>query len=90
METLKPTGILIKCMMNKDIDKENLKEYKEACESQLGNVLSSPIGTGDYSLPSAEEVDETVFMEDEIETTNDLLDLFEDDDDVMKDFFGIK
>lgn len=53
-------------------------------------MLSSPIGTGDYSLPSAEEVDETVFMEDEIETTNDLLDLFEDDDDVMKDFFGIK
>lgn len=90
METLKPTGILIKCMMNKDIDKENLKEYKEACESQLDKVLSSPIGTGDYSLPSAEEVDETVFMEDEIETTNDLLDLFEDDDDVMKDFFGIK
>ncbi len=90
METLKPTGILIKCMMNKDIYIEGLNEYKEACESQLDNVLSSPIGTADYSLPSAEEVDETVFMEDEIEATNDLIDLFEDDDDVMKNFFGIK
>ncbi len=71
-------------------EKDNIKEYLNACESQLDNVLSSPIGTGDYSLPSADEVDETVFMEDEIEATNDLLDLFEDDDDVMKDFFGIK
>ncbi len=71
-------------------EKDNIKEYLNACESQLDNVLSSPIGTGDYSLPSADEVDETVFMEDEIEATNDLLDLFEDDDDIMKDFFGIK
>lgn len=71
-------------------EKDNINEYLNACESQLDNVLSSPIGTGDYSLPSADEVDETVFMEDEIEATNDLLDLFEDDDDVMKDFFGIK
>lgn len=71
-------------------EKDNIKEYLDACESQLNNVLSSPIGTGDYSLPSAAEVDETVFMEDEIEATNDLLDLFEDDDDFMKDFFGIK
>ena len=71
-------------------EKDNIKEYLNACESQLDNVLSSPIGTGDYSLPSADEVDETVFMEDEIEATNDLLDLFEDDDDVMKDFFRIK
>jgi len=71
-------------------EKDNIKEYLDACKSQLDNVLSSPIGTGDYSLPSAEDVDETVFMEDEIEATNDLLDLFEDDDDVMKDFFGIK
>lgn len=71
-------------------EKDNIKEYLNACESQLDNVLSSPIGTGDYSLPSADEVDETVFMDDEIEATNDLLDLFEDDDDVMKDFFGIK
>lgn len=71
-------------------EKDNIKEYLNACESQLDNVLSSPIGTGDYSLPSADEVDETVFMEDEIEATNDLLDLFEDDDNVVKDFFGIK
>ena len=71
-------------------EKDNSKEYLNACESQLDNVLSSPIGTGDYSLPSADEVDETVFMEDEIEATNDLLDLFEDDDNVVKDFFGIK
>ena len=71
-------------------EKDNIKEYLNACESQLDNVLSSPIGTGDYSLPSAGEVDETVFMEDEIEATNDLLDLFEDDDNVVKDFFGIK
>ena len=69
-------------------EKDNIKEYLNACESQLNNVLSSPIGTGDYSLPSADEVDETVFMEDEIEATNDLLDLFEDDDNVVKDFFG--
>lgn len=71
-------------------EKDDIKEYLNACESQLDNVLSSPIGTGDYSLPSADEVDETVFMEDEIEATNDLLDLFEDDDNVVKDFFGIK
>lgn len=47
-ETLKLTGILIKYMMNKDIDKEDLEEYLEARESQLNNVLSTPIGTGDF------------------------------------------
>lgn len=72
------------------MEREYLEENLEARISQLNNVLSSPVGTRGYSLPSAEEVDETVFMEDEIEATNDLLDLFEDDDDVMKDFFGIK
>ncbi len=54
-------------MMNKDLDKEDLEEYLEARESQLNNVLSSPIGTGDYSMPSAEEVNETIFLEDKIE-----------------------
>ena len=38
-ETLKLTGILIKYMMNKDLDKEDLEEYLEARESQLNNVL---------------------------------------------------
>lgn len=89
-ETLKLTGILIKYMMNKDLDKEDLEEYLEARESQLNNVLSSPIGTGDYSMPSAEEVNETIFLEDEIESTKDLLDLFDDEDEVMKKFLGIK
>lgn len=87
-ETLKLTGILIKYMMNKDINKENLEEYLEARESQLNNVLSSLIETGDYSMPLAEEVNETIFLEDEIESTKDLLDLF--DDEVMKKFLGIK
>ena len=67
-----------------------LQEYLEARESQLNNVLSSPIGTRDYSMPSAEEVNETIFLEDEIESTKDLLDFFDDEDEVMKDFFGIK
>ena len=76
--------------MNKDLDKEDLEEYLEARESQLNNVLSSPIWTGDYSMPSAEEVNETIFLEDEIESTKDLLDLFDDEDEVMKKFLGIK
>ena len=62
------------------MDKEELEEYLEARESQLNNVLSSPIGTGDYSMPSAEQIDETIFLEDEIENTKSLLDLFEDED----------
>ena len=78
-ETLKLTGILIKYMMNKDLDKEDLEEYLEARESQLNNVLSSP-----------KEVNETIFLEDEIESTKDLLDLFDDEDEVMKKFLGIK
>lgn len=78
-------------MMNKDIDKEELEEYLEARESQLNNVLSSPIGTGDYSMASTDEVTETIFCEDEIEDTKDLLELLDDEEDnVMKDFFGFK
>lgn len=52
-----------------DMDKEELDDYLEARESQLNNVLSSPIGTDDYSMPSAEQIDETIYLEDEIETT---------------------
>lgn len=78
-------------MMNKDIDKEELEEYLEARETQLNNVLSSPIRTGDYSLPSSDLVNEAIFCEDEIEDTKDMLDLLDDEeDDVMKDFFGLK
>lgn len=78
-------------MEKKDIERAELEEYLEARESQLNNVLSSPIGTGDYSMPSADEVNEAIFCEDEIESTKDLLDLFDDEeDDVMKEFFGIK
>ena len=70
---------------------KELEEYLGARETQLNNVLSSPIGTGDYSMPSTDEVDETIFCEDEIEDTKELLDLLDDEDDnVMKDFFGIK
>lgn len=77
--------------MNKNnSEKEELEEYLEARESQLNNVLSSPIGTGDYSMPSAEQIDETIFLEDEIENTKCLLDLFDDEDEVMKKFLGIK
>lgn len=77
-------------MEKKDLERMELKEYLEARESQLNNVLSSPIGTGDYSMPSTEEVNETIFCEDEIESTKDLLDLFDDEDEVMKKFLGIK
>lgn len=77
-------------MNENNLDKEDFEEYLEARESQLNNVLSSPIGTGDYSMPSAGEVNETIFLEDEIESTKDLLDLFDDEDEVMKKFLGIK
>lgn len=78
-------------MEKNDMEQEELEEYLEARESQLNNVLSSPIGTGDYSLPSSDEANEAIFCEDEIEDTKDLLDLLDDeDDDVMKEFFGIK
>lgn len=72
------------------MEREDLEEYQEACESQLNNVLSSPIGTGDYSMPTAEEIDETIFLEDEIEFTKDQLDLFDDEDEIMNIFLGIK
>lgn len=73
------------------MERAELEEYLGARESQLNNVLSSPIGTGDYSLPSSDEVNETIFCEDEIEETKDLLDLFDNDEDnVMKEFLGIK
>lgn len=71
-------------------DKEDLEDYLEARESQLNNVLSSPISTGDYSMPSADEINETIFLEDEIENTKSLLELFDDEDEVMKKFLGIK
>lgn len=78
-------------MEKKDIERMELQEYLEARESQLNNVLSSPIGTGDYYMPSSDEVNETIFCEDEIEDTKDLLDILDDEEDnVMKDFFGIK
>lgn len=70
---------------------KDLEEYLDARESQLNNVLSSPIGTDDYSMPSADEVNATIFCEDEIEDTKDLLDLLDDEeDDVMKNFFDLK
>ncbi|WP_290460926.1 MULTISPECIES: hypothetical protein [Bacteroidales] len=75
--------------MNRKIEREDLEEYLEARESQLNNVLSSPIGTGDYSMPSTEEIDDTIFLEDEIENTKSLLDLFDDEDEVMMKFLGI-
>lgn len=77
-------------MGKKDLEGMELEEYLEARESQLNNVLSSPIGTGDYSMPSTEEMNETILLEDEIESIKDLLDLFDDDDEVMKKFLGIK
>lgn len=78
-------------MEKKDIERMELQEYLEARESQLNNVLSSPIGTGDYYMPSSDEVNETIFCEDEIEDTKDLLDILDDEENnVMKDFFGIK
>lgn len=78
-------------MKGKAIEREELEEYIKAQESQLDNVLSSPIGTSDYSLPSDNELNETIFLEDEIETAKDFLDLLDDDDDeVLKNFFGIK
>ena len=69
-----------------DMERDDLEEYLEARESQLNNVLSSPIGTGDYSMPSAEQIDETIFLEDEIENTKSLLDIFEDEDEVIRNF----
>lgn len=75
--------------MNRKIEREDLEEYLEARESQLNNVLSSPIGTGDNSMPSTEEIDDTIFLEDEIENTKSLLDLFDDEDEVMMKFLGI-
>lgn len=78
-------------MEKKDIERLKLEEYLEARETQLNNILSSPIGTGDYSLPSSDEVNEAIFCEDEIEDAKDLLDLLDDEEDnVMKDFFGLK
>lgn len=41
-------------------------------------------------MPSIEEVDETIFLEDEIESTKELLDIFYDEDDEVKKYFGIK
>ena len=40
-------------------------------------------------MPSAEEIDETIFLKDEIENTKSLLDLFDDEDEIIKKFFGI-
>ena len=68
------------------MERDDLEEYLEARESQLNNVLSSPIGTGDYSVPSAEQIDETIFLDDEIENTKSLLDIFEDEDEVIRNF----
>ncbi|GEM_PF-5486242 len=73
-----------------EISKKDIEEYLDARESQLNNVLSSPIGTKDYSMPSIEEIDATIFLENEIETTENMLDILEDDDIIMKQFFGIK
>lgn len=49
-----------------------------------------PIGTGDYSLPSDKELYETIFLEDEIETIEDFLDIVEDEDIIVKKFFETK
>lgn len=73
-----------------NLGREVFEEYIGASESQLNNVLSSPIDSGGYSMPSIEEVDETIFLEDEIESTKELLDIFYDEDDEVKKYFGIK
>lgn len=52
-------------------------------------MLSFPIGSGDYSMPSNYEVDETILMEDEIESIKDLLDLSDDKEEILKIFLEI-
>ena len=72
------------------MERTDFEEYLMACESQLNNVLSYPIETGDYSLHTAKEADEIIFLEDEIEAAKGQLDLFEDEDELLKKYLGLK
>lgn len=69
------------------MDTEELNDYIDACRSQLDNVLSSPIGSGEYGLPSEEELDEMTFLEQEIEDAEDLTSYLSGEDNMMRDFF---
>ena len=73
--------------------KADLKDYIEARQTELDNIISYPIGTGsdDYSLPSSDQLDEMIILDQQIGDAQDFLDELEDDEDdpFLTDFLKI-
>lgn len=77
-------------MIQMDMDKEKLEEWLDARVSQLNNILQRPLDSGDYSNLSAKELDAITWLEDEIDTIQNEIELLEEDDDIVKQFFGME
>ncbi len=74
--------------MNKEEIQRQAEDYIESMRSQLDTVYSAPVTEGgmEYLM---EHQDEITFCEDEIEEDLDILDFLDEDDDiVLKEFFG--
>ncbi len=75
-------------MSNKEIRRE-VEEHLVSMESQLDTVYNAPVTDGgmEYLM---EHQDEITFCEDEIEGGLDILDCLDEDDKILKEFFGKK
>lgn len=67
---------------------DDIKDDSELNESRLNNIYSTPITEGGMDF-LMNNIDSITFCENEIENDIDELDILEEEDDVVKSFFGI-
>lgn len=72
---------------DKDRIIDEIKDDIELNESRLNNIYSTPLTEGgmDFLMDNIENI---TFCENEIESDIDVLDILEEEDEVMKTFFG--
>lgn len=67
---------------------DDIKDDIELNESRLNNIYSTPITEGGMNF-LMNNIDSITFCENEIENDIDELDIWEEEDEVVKSFFGI-
>lgn len=73
--------------MNKVEIQRQAEDYIESMESQLDNIYNAPLTTDgwDYLMKN---IDKITFCEDEIEEASMIIDFLDEDDEVVRNFFG--
>ncbi len=73
---------------DKDRIIDEIKDNIELNESRLNNIYSTPLTEGGMDS-LMDNIDNNTFCENEIENDIDVLDILEEEDEVVKAFFGI-